>query len=167
MIKYTNIAEIFFVYDDTIISFIKKCGALFCKYNKKWYIQSNNVEILEKTLSQVGLEVVIDDHDYAKKKVCFDDKEKCFILTEKGSDAALARKFAGLDEVDKNHDKSLEVIVKGEELRVKLDIPKSIYAGFMKMGCTRDYKNHQIVFKNPDYFYNYCSENYVDFKIIG
>ena len=167
LIMYTNCTEISFAYDTETILTIKKFGATFSRSNKKWYISSDKVDDMITTLKQ-SVEIVIDELGFEKKTLVpqfdhkFQIKQRVNQPVEEnqtylGPNAIeQSNRKRGYDQLDSKENNLIRVLSKNGELRVKLNIAKDIYTNLMLLGCTRDYKNHELVFQDPDIFYNYC-----------
>lgn len=176
LIKYTNCSEISFAYDINTIQVIKKCGATFSKSSKKWYIASHLVDEMIKALNN-SVDIIVDELGFEKKTMLstfdnqkFQPKQRVIQANTKDNRAQycsdLNNQPSGYDELDTKENKPLQISSRDGELRVKLNIARNIYSSMMLLGCTRDFKRHELVFKEPNVFYNYCKNSNIKFNFI-
>ena len=177
LIKYTNCTEISFAYDINTIQVIRKCGATFSKSSKKWFITSHLVGEMIKELNKT-VDIIVDELGFEKKTPFFTFDNQKFQskqrmiqpnITEDNKakySNDLNKQPSGYDELDTKENKPLQISSRDGEVRVKLNIARDIYADMMLLGCTRDFKRHELVFKQPNVFYNYCKDSNIKFNQI-
>ena len=151
LIKSKQNTEICFAYNIDIIMVIKKCGAMFNRLNKRWYISTVQLDDLIKEMDdkvEIIIEEVIDDKpilgditNYETKKIKYDNKENykpTFIETD--------------------DEEALKITVDGDNIRVKLNVSKKIFSELNKLDCERDYKANELIIKGSQNFFKFCNQ---------
>lgn len=159
LIKYTNCTEIHFAYNMQTIQIVKNYGANFSKASRTWYISTNMVDDLIIALTG-KVDVIVDELGFDKSTLI--DNPKYL-----QNNSLVSNRSISYDDVENNKENTIiKVLLLNDELRVKLNVPRNVFADLMSLGCTRDYNRHELVFKDPEIFYNYCKNSNTKFEII-